>query len=92
MSLAIDLQLYRHEKHTVDFATINANFDDDTAEKFRALGEYKFIRLAEATMYFRVWKFWNWKEPVYAVWKTMRHDDAMAAIGITNDPGEVPGE
>lgn len=59
MSLAIGTQLYRHKKHTVGFATINANFDDDTAEKFRALGQDKLIRLAEATMYFRVWKFWN---------------------------------
>lgn len=84
--------LYPSEKQYVDFATIHANTKDEIALTFRDFGEYKFVRLAEVTFYWRVWKFWDVKTPVYDVLETLRFDDAMDVIGISMDAMKVPGK
>ncbi|CAK1363105.1 unnamed protein product [Cercospora beticola] len=57
-----------------DLCGDHAKLKSPLAKKHRQLCEHKFLRLCGATMYYRVWKFENWKEPVYDLFRTVPMD------------------
>ncbi|GIZ44125.1 hypothetical protein CKM354_000733400 [Cercospora kikuchii] len=90
--LAIDEMIYPTESKVVDFCGIHANRTSSLAKKYRDFCEYKFLRLCEATMYYRVWKFDDWKEPVYDLFKTVPMDATITdEIGLSLDIMDIPG-
>ncbi|PPJ60146.1 hypothetical protein CBER1_03098 [Cercospora berteroae] len=92
MPLVVDRLMYPTESKAVDFCGIHANTKSPLAKKYRQFCEYKFMRLCEATMYYRIWKFDNLKEPVYELYKKIGMEPTIKyEIGLPLDIMEIPG-
>ncbi|SMR53419.1 unnamed protein product [Zymoseptoria tritici ST99CH_3D1] len=90
---AIDEVIWSKEKGSVDFIGIEADQASKSAKTYRAFNRYKFVRLAEATMYNRVWKFQNRKAPVFEVWNTMCKEAMVKEdLAVPEDVGEIPAQ
>ncbi|CAK3869762.1 Hypothetical predicted protein [Lecanosticta acicola] len=88
--LTIDILLHPLEKYAVDLIGINV-VKSAVADTFKEFNECRFVLLAEATMYWRVATFWDCREPVYHIWKTLGLDAAVQnSFGLSMDVGEIP--
>ncbi|EGP87723.1 uncharacterized protein MYCGRDRAFT_93019 [Zymoseptoria tritici IPO323] len=85
--------IWSKEKGSVNFIGIEADQASKSAKTYRAFNRYKFVRLAEATMYNRVWKFQNRKAPVFEVWNTMCKEAMVKEdLAVPEDVGEIPAQ
>ncbi|KJX96341.1 hypothetical protein TI39_contig669g00005 [Zymoseptoria brevis] len=53
----IDQLVWPREAKSLDFIGMEADTSSENAQAYRSFNRYKFVVLAEATMYYRVWRF-----------------------------------